>query len=120
MIYLNLRYPLPLMNGKQCKVLEGFGNTICTRLDKKLSEYQSRQATDIAVSPVLKPLGQFSEPRRESPRKEFHGKDARDDLENIPIGTPCQQKLAKPCIEFIAYSQNSSVTHIRTAYLYLF
>ena len=74
------------MNGKQCKVLQGFGNTICTRLDQKLAEYHSSQATDIAVSPVLKPLGQFSEPRRESPRKDFPGKDGKNDLENIPLG----------------------------------
>ncbi|GCC47799.1 hypothetical protein chiPu_0031832, partial [Chiloscyllium punctatum] len=32
-------YPLPLRSGREAKILYGFGDGICNRLDEKLSEY---------------------------------------------------------------------------------
>lgn len=34
------KYPLPLENGKSCKILKGFGDKLCIMLDKKLKEYK--------------------------------------------------------------------------------
>nr|CAG4643961.1 EOG090X06E6 [Lepidurus arcticus] len=33
-------YPLPLMSGKECKILKNFGDSICNLLDKKLAKYR--------------------------------------------------------------------------------
>ena len=67
-----MRYPLPLESGSQCRVLEGFGKTICARLDDKLREHRGRQSTDLAISPVKRPSGQIPlRVRKESPSKKF-------------------------------------------------
>ena len=62
------RYPLPLQNGMQCKIIQGFGNTICKRLEDKLKEHRLKQSNslEIPVSPVLLPQGQVP---RASPTK---------------------------------------------------
>ena len=62
------RYPLPLQNGMQCKIIQGFGNTICKRLEEKLKEHRLKQSNslEIPVSPVLLPQGQVP---RASPTK---------------------------------------------------
>merc|ERR1719285_1065149 len=53
-------YPLRLESGRQCKMLNGFGPKICSRLDQKLEEY-NKQARNLQpnfpVSP-LRPLNQ--------------------------------------------------------------
>lgn len=33
------KYPLPLNNGKECNILEGFGDKICQIIDKKLEKF---------------------------------------------------------------------------------
>jgi len=65
------RFPLPLDTGTQCKVLAGFGKTICARLDQKLGQQQrlvqhqikppspSRTGLKFPLSPVLVPAGQL-------------------------------------------------------------
>ena len=40
--YYLIRFPLPLATGTQCKVLSGFGKTICARLDQRLAQYQAK------------------------------------------------------------------------------
>jgi crossover junction endonuclease MUS81 len=34
------KYPLPLKNGRDCGVLDYFGNRLCVMLDRKLAEYR--------------------------------------------------------------------------------
>jgi hypothetical protein len=36
------KYPLRLESGRHCRVLQGFGETICQKLDKRLEEYRIR------------------------------------------------------------------------------
>ena len=57
------RFPLTLESGTQCKVIGGFGKTICARLDQKLAEHRSRteridENLRFPVSPVLEPSNQ--------------------------------------------------------------
>jgi hypothetical protein len=33
------KYPLPLYSGKECIILEGFGDKICQTIDKKLEDF---------------------------------------------------------------------------------
>ena len=46
----------------QCKIITGFGKTICQRLENKLKEHKSKNTEQfkIPVSPVLLPRGQIS------------------------------------------------------------
>ena len=46
----------------QCKIITGFGKTICQRLEDKLKEHKSKNTEPfkIPVSPVLLPRGQIS------------------------------------------------------------
>ena len=69
--YFTTRFPLPLENGHQCKIIQGFGKTICQRLDDKLNQHkeeQIRNNLEIPVSPVppifpaAKPFRTFSSP----------------------------------------------------------
>lgn len=34
------RFPLPLKSGRDCGILESFGNRLCIMLDRKLNEYR--------------------------------------------------------------------------------
>ncbi len=38
------KYPLRLESGRHCRVLQGFGETICQKLDKRLEEYNRIRA----------------------------------------------------------------------------
>ena len=80
------RYPLELQSGAQCRVLEGFGKTICSKLDRKLSEYRARQ--HLALSPVLKPSGQIPQSSKESTSKKFS--------RNSPIESHSRRKNSLP------------------------
>ena len=89
---IKLRYPLPLENGLQCKIIQGFGNTICRRLEAKLAEHRSlkpRAGLDIPVSPVLQPQGQVPATRSRSssrsPVKNYEQPPIRDhQADNFP------------------------------------
>lgn len=39
------KYPLPLKNGKEAKILQNFGDGICKVLDKRLQTYYSENGT---------------------------------------------------------------------------
>ena len=78
----SFRYPLPLQNGMQCKIIQGFGNTICKRLDEKLREHKLKQSNnlDIPVSPVLLPQGQVprSSPTKSTSPSSFKSQEEKD------------------------------------------
>lgn len=38
------KYPLPLERGRDCKILKGFGTTVCDMLDKALEKYKNEQS----------------------------------------------------------------------------
>ncbi|XP_055377830.1 crossover junction endonuclease MUS81 [Condylostylus longicornis] len=40
------RFPLPLMSGRECGILRGFGATLCGLLDQKLAEYKVNNLED--------------------------------------------------------------------------
>ncbi|XP_050312727.1 crossover junction endonuclease MUS81 [Anthonomus grandis grandis] len=40
-------YPIPLESGKECKILKGFGDTLCRMLDDKLKEYRAHNGGEI-------------------------------------------------------------------------
>ena len=52
------RFPLTLDNGHQCKIIQGFGKTICQKLEDKLVKHrreEERVSLNIPVSPVVPP-----------------------------------------------------------------
>uniref|UniRef100_UPI00398F4880 crossover junction endonuclease MUS81 n=1 Tax=Pristiophorus japonicus TaxID=55135 RepID=UPI00398F4880 len=49
-------YPLPLRNGREAKILYGFGDGICNRLDEKLCEYQAEHGLDAAIHYASDPV----------------------------------------------------------------
>nr|CAG4651827.1 EOG090X06E6 [Triops cancriformis] len=42
-------YPLPLVSGKECKILKNFGDSICNLLDKKLAKYREEGGTYLFI-----------------------------------------------------------------------
>lgn len=44
------KYPLPLSYGKDCRILQGFGDKLCNMLDKRLEEYNKNPSPDDLVS----------------------------------------------------------------------
>lgn len=78
---------MPLENGLQCKIIQGFGNTICRRLEAKLAEHRSLQPNDgpgldIPVSPVLQPRGQVPSSSSRSPTKTLDNSPADNFLQS--------------------------------------
>ncbi|XP_052766912.1 crossover junction endonuclease MUS81-like [Mya arenaria] len=66
-----LKFPLKLENGKECKVLENFGDKICKMLDDKLTEHIAQYGTTDPVSlPGEESIQQYSadKPDRAKPR----------------------------------------------------
>ncbi|XP_067831732.1 crossover junction endonuclease MUS81 isoform X2 [Heptranchias perlo] len=49
-------YPLPLRNGREAKILYGFGDGICNRLDEKLSEYYTQHGIDAQIQSACDPF----------------------------------------------------------------
>ncbi|XP_041035764.1 crossover junction endonuclease MUS81 isoform X4 [Carcharodon carcharias] len=49
-------YPLPLHSGREAKILYGFGDGICNRLDEKLSEYYTEHGTNAPIHYTYNPL----------------------------------------------------------------
>lgn len=51
------KYPLPLDTGKDCKILKGFGDKLCTMLDDKLKHYKTQNGN---ITKPNKPQSQGS------------------------------------------------------------
>lgn len=49
------KYPLPLQTGKECKILNGFGNTLCILIDKKLDAHNSKADFTSCVNLQINP-----------------------------------------------------------------
>ncbi|XP_051901230.1 crossover junction endonuclease MUS81 isoform X2 [Pristis pectinata] len=49
-------YPLPLRNGREARILYGFGDGICNRLDEKLAEYYAEHGRDAPIHYVCDPV----------------------------------------------------------------
>nr|XP_033809501.1 crossover junction endonuclease MUS81 isoform X1 [Geotrypetes seraphini] len=47
------RYPLPLQNGRDAKILQNFGDGICKMLDEKLEKYYARYGTDAPIHSLI-------------------------------------------------------------------
>merc|ERR1719285_656647 len=61
------KYPLPLDNGLQCKIVRGFGKTVCARLQERLHRHLQQ------ADPVLPPLPSFQlSPIGKSPLRQIH------------------------------------------------
>lgn len=45
------KYPLPMMRGRDCLILEGFGRNFCEMLDKKLAKHHAENLQDSAPRP---------------------------------------------------------------------
>ena len=44
------RYPLTLDNGLQCKIIVGFGKTICTQLEERLQRHREAETETEATA----------------------------------------------------------------------
>lgn len=54
------RYPLPLLTGRECCILDGFGPTICAMLDKQLAVHRLAQ-NRVEKTPAAMPMSTESE-----------------------------------------------------------
>ncbi|KAM8939735.1 structure-specific endonuclease subunit MUS81 [Pelodytes ibericus] len=43
------KYPLPLRNGKEAKILQNFGDGICKMLDQRLEKHYAEHGTDVPI-----------------------------------------------------------------------
>ncbi|KAK5649653.1 hypothetical protein RI129_000682 [Pyrocoelia pectoralis] len=48
------KYPLPLQSGRDCKLLKGFGEKLCSMLDKKLTEYNKSLNNNAGAGELVK------------------------------------------------------------------
>ena len=63
------RYPLTLDNGLQCKIIVGFGKTICTQLEERLQRHREAETeTEATATDPPSPL-HLNENRRGSPEE---------------------------------------------------
>uniref|UniRef100_A0A8C4QGH8 Crossover junction endonuclease MUS81 n=1 Tax=Eptatretus burgeri TaxID=7764 RepID=A0A8C4QGH8_EPTBU len=51
------KYPLPLKNGAEAKILQNFGDSICKMLDRKLAEYFSKHGPEANIHYLDTPRG---------------------------------------------------------------
>ncbi|CAM9881591.1 unnamed protein product [Lampetra fluviatilis] len=47
------KYPLPLQNGKEAKILQNFGDGICKMLDQKLAEYNAEHGQPLRCTQLV-------------------------------------------------------------------
>ncbi|CAM9973037.1 unnamed protein product [Lampetra planeri] len=62
------KYPLPLQNGKEAKILQNFGDGICKMLDQKLAEYNAEHGSDASIH-NLKPMADVAGPKKAKSQK---------------------------------------------------
>lgn len=111
-------YPLPLATGKDCKILDNFGDKTCKLIDEKLAEHIELNGCVVPPDPVdvlprkvpSKPkkknqtvpnTGNFSNLGNDSRAGPAFGDAGHVDLVNIPgdvdlAVTPPQKKVARP------------------------
>ncbi|KAJ8956768.1 hypothetical protein NQ314_006642 [Rhamnusium bicolor] len=73
------KYPVPLENGNDCKILKGFGDKICQMLDKKLKDHRRKQDdhlndTIIGNMYINKEIDDRNKPKREKTQVKYSGK----------------------------------------------
>ncbi|KAJ1526776.1 hypothetical protein ONE63_008350 [Megalurothrips usitatus] len=74
------KYPLPLKTGKECMILECFGNRLCQLLDRKLTEYKKTNPevdTELSGNVVAELTASELPRKRKSPKKKKTN-DAQD------------------------------------------
>lgn len=99
-------YPLPLESALQCGALNGFGKTVCRRLEQKHQEYKaevSKQSTgggfDCPLSPVSAPLGSplrqiqnITPPKVQPPSPKLH-KNKSSTKRDVPHALPSKSSV---------------------------
>ncbi|GJQ86282.1 mus81 [Trypoxylus dichotomus] len=84
------KYPLPLQTGRDCKILNGFGDRLCQMLDEKLSKHNSSQDEpdpDKTIDYVLENIGVPKEKQKskaDTPKKKVPISPRRNQKEYIP------------------------------------
>uniref|UniRef100_S4R805 Crossover junction endonuclease MUS81 n=1 Tax=Petromyzon marinus TaxID=7757 RepID=S4R805_PETMA len=68
------KYPLPLQNGKEAKILQNFGDGICKMLDQKLAEYNAEHGSDASIH-NLKPMADVAGPTKAKSQKSGSNRD---------------------------------------------
>ncbi|XP_024913151.1 crossover junction endonuclease MUS81 isoform X2 [Cynoglossus semilaevis] len=72
------KYPLPLKNAKEAKILQNFGDGICKILDEKMQRYLRENGPNASIhslrAAVLPPAGAAEEQNRQKGDAENHGK----------------------------------------------
>ncbi|XP_032820040.1 structure-specific endonuclease subunit MUS81 [Petromyzon marinus] len=71
------KYPLPLQNGKEAKILQNFGDGICKMLDQKLAEYNAEHGSDASIH-NLKPMADVAGPTKAKSQKSGSNRDPKN------------------------------------------
>lgn len=80
------KYPLPLEHGRDCKILNGFGDRLCQMLDEKLDAHNKENDSDPDKT-ILYQLEDVTVPKRKietSPNKTAPSSPKRNKKEYIP------------------------------------
>lgn len=87
------KYPLPLKNGKEAKILQNFGDGICKILDERLQKHYRENGSDAAVhlasskqmeESQKEPSGNFSEHTKLTQKEVRKEKGAKKKREYVP------------------------------------
>lgn len=62
------RYPLPLPSGRSCKMLDGFGDRLCSMLDRKLTEHRRQVGPNVGSEKKERARQQDTPIRQKVPR----------------------------------------------------
>ncbi len=102
------KYPLPLKTGKECIILEGFGDKICKMIDEKLKKFQDDGGT------LHEDESEESLPNEALNTENFQNKSDLDDqiLATINLPTTSNQEILVKPISKLTKSQSFEVTSI--------
>ncbi|XP_064407829.1 crossover junction endonuclease MUS81 [Latimeria chalumnae] len=84
------KYPLPLRNGKEAKILQNFGDGICRMLDEKLSQYYAENGPEAPIHAL--PSSGTTE---QSEEKRERGTKAKKPPPDKPVASSATETLSE-------------------------
>uniref|UniRef100_A0A671KJI4 Crossover junction endonuclease MUS81 n=1 Tax=Sinocyclocheilus anshuiensis TaxID=1608454 RepID=A0A671KJI4_9TELE len=82
------KYPLPLKNGKEAKILQNFGDGICKILEERLQKHYRENGSDAPIhlmeEPQKEPWGNLSEHMKQTQKEVRKEKGSKKKREYVP------------------------------------
>ncbi|XP_029468034.1 crossover junction endonuclease MUS81 isoform X2 [Rhinatrema bivittatum] len=110
------KYPLPLRNGKEAKILQNFGDGICKMLDEKLEKHYAQHGTEGPLHSLecskLDEMSTTKKRRKHTPLKDCSG----DSLPVLPQEKKRKKKEDKKPRNYIPQKRSGAYAILLTLY----